>query len=150
MAYKGRQSKPARFFAFCGEEQRDGDLATFVKQEAEREGYKRARRETAHGLEVGDIVYNEWGYEQTNVSYFKVLRVPSGRSVVLREIKGDRVEDAPTSMTGRSIPKPGEFVGGSKAQTRRATGFERIGSGKDSGGDLQKWDGVPRRVTWYA
>lgn len=150
IAYKGRQSKPARFLAFGSNEHRERSLAELVKQETEREGYKRARRETAHGLEIGDILYNEWGYEQTNVSYFQVLRVPSGRSVVLREIEADRIEDKPMSMSGKSTPKPGEFVASSKEQTRRATGFQRVGSGKDYGGDLQKWDGTPRRVTWYA
>lgn len=150
VAYKGRQSKPARFYVFPSAQHRDANLAAFVEQEAEREGYKRARRETAHGLEIGDILYHEWGYEQTNINYFQVLRVPSGRSVVLREIKADRIEDQPMSMTGRSVPKLGEFVANSKEQTRRATGFQRVGSGRDGGGDLQKWDGTPRRVTWYA
>lgn len=145
----GEVHTPTRFYAFPSAEHRDADLAKFIAQEVERESYKRARRETAHGLGVGDILYNEWGYEQTNVSYFEVLRVPSGRSVVLREIKADRVEDQPMSMSGKSIPKPGEFVGNSKEQTRRATGFQRVGGGRDCGGDLQKWDGTPRRVTWY-
>ena len=57
VAYKGRQGKPARFFAFGSVERRDDNLAGYVKQEAEREQYKRARREAGHGLEVGDIVY---------------------------------------------------------------------------------------------
>lgn len=72
VAYKGRQSKPARFYAFPSEEHRDANLADFVKQQTEAEDWKRARRETGHGLTVGDIVYSCWGYEQTNVDFSRL------------------------------------------------------------------------------
>lgn len=29
---------------------------------------------TTHGYEVGDIVYGSWGYDQTNVDYYLVVR----------------------------------------------------------------------------
>lgn len=149
VAYKGRQGKPARFFAFGSVERRDDNLAGYVKQEAEREEYKRARRETGHGLEVGDIVYSMWGYEQTNVDFFEVVRAPSGRSAVVRQIEADTIEDKPGSMTGKTTPKPGQYVALTKEETRRASGLHSLNGGKSLRGDLQKWDGTPRRVSWY-
>lgn len=143
LAYKGRQSKPARFLAFGSTEARDRSLASFVEYEEGIETRKRERQQAGHGLAVGDIVYSVWGYEQTNVTFYEVVRVPSGRSATVRELEADRIESAPGSMTGKSTPKPGQYVQGTKEKTRRATGWHALG-------ELSKWDGTPRPVTWYA
>ena len=149
IAYKGRQSKLAHFLSFQSETRRDEYLATYIHRETEIETYKHARRETGHGLAVGDIVYSVWGYEQTNVEFFEVVRVPSGRSAVVLQIEGDTTEDSPGSMTGWTTPRPGQFQAGAKEQTRRVSGLHSLNGGKSTRGDLQKWDGTPRRVTWY-
>lgn len=143
VAYKGRQSKPARFLAFTSVEARDGSLASFVEYEKGIEARKRERKQAAHGLAVGDIVYSVWGYDQTNVTFYEVVRVPSSRSATVRELQADRIEGAPGSMSGKSAPKPGQFANGAKEKTRRATGWHTLG-------ELSKWDGRPCGVTWYA
>jgi hypothetical protein len=143
LAYKGRQSKPARSMAFVSAEARDRSLASFVEYEDRIEARKRQRQQASHGLVVGDIVYSVWGYEQTNVTFYEVVRVPSSRSATLRELEADSIEDAPRNMTGKSTPKPGQYVQGTKEKTRRTTGWHRLG-------ELSKWDGRPCRVTWYA
>lgn len=147
MAYKGRQGKPAYHYSYTSEGDRDRAIARTVEQETTREDGKRARREAGHGLAVGDVVFTEWGYDQTNVDYFLVVRVPSPRSVVLRELESDRIEDGPMSMSGRAVPRLGEFVAGSKELTRRAAGAGYVNV-SDSRGAARKWDGQPRRVSW--
>lgn len=149
MAYKGRQSRAAYAFGFATAKARDRYLAGVVERETEREDAKRARKEVGHGLAVGDVVYTEWGYEQTNVNYYQVLRVPSPRSAVVRELEADRIEDGPMSMTGRAVPRLGDFRACSKEMTRRAAGLHTINIG-DSQGAGRKWSGEPRRVSWYA
>jgi hypothetical protein len=133
VAYKGRQSKPRQFSSFSSEERLEAAISNLVTQETEVENFKRARRETAHGLEVGDVLYSEWGYEQTNVNYYQVIRVVSGRSVVIRELRSQVVAGSEMAMSGKRAPILGEFVSNSKEQTRRATGFHRVSSGKDGG-----------------
>lgn len=149
LAYKGRQSKPKQHAAFSTVEGRDRALASLVEQHESMEAWKRERKEAQHGLEVGDIVCSVWGYEQTNVTFFEVVRVPSGRSATLRELEAERVEDAPHSMTGTATPKPGQYAQGAKDQTRRATGLHKLSGLKSWHGDAQKWSGKPCRVTWY-
>ncbi|QSB03778.1 hypothetical protein JWZ98_22980 (plasmid) [Methylomonas sp. EFPC1] len=149
VAYKGRKGKPARCFAFVSEDHRDKHLSTYVEVETNNENFKRSRRETGHGLIAGEIVYAVWGYEQTNVDFFEVVRVSTARSAVIRRIESNTVEDKPGSMTGYATPKPGQFVAVAKEETRRANGFQRLHGGKSSLGDLQKWNGKPCRVTWY-
>lgn len=149
VAYKGRQRKACRFLAFGDDERRDAYLAELVKTETEAEDWKRARRETAHGLDVGDIVYSSWGYEQTNVDFYEVVRVPSGRSAVIRQIERDTTS-APGRMSGMTTPKPGAFVATAKESTRRADGRHCLKGGNLTIGSLQKWDGKPKAISWYA
>jgi hypothetical protein len=54
------------------------------------------------GLSVGSVWYTSWGYDQTNVEFFEVVRT-TGASIVLRRI-GAEVQD------GRLYPRPGEYV----------------------------------------
>lgn len=150
MAYKGRQSKPARFYAFQSDERRDANLADYVKQQTEQEDRKRERRETGHGLAVGDIVYSSWGYEQTNVDFFEVVRVPSGRSAVVRQIEKEVTESGTGHMSGKATAKPGQFEASAKEATHRAAGLHCLTGGKSAPGNLFKWDGTPRSVSWYA
>ena len=39
------------------------------------------------GIKIGDIFYCTWGYEQTNISMFQVVKLCGKTSVVLREVK---------------------------------------------------------------
>lgn len=149
VAYKGRQGKAARHYAFPDSERRDASLAAFVKQETEAQDWKRARREAGHGLDVGDIVYSSWGYEQTNVDFFEIVRVPSGRSAVVRKIEQDTIESAPGSMCGKTTPKPGQFEATAKEATHRAAGLHSLIGGKSARGSLSKWEGRPCGVSWY-
>ncbi|ROL79150.1 hypothetical protein BLX41_11005 [Pseudomonas protegens] len=149
VTYKGRQSKPSHCIVFPDADYRDRTLADYVAQETEREDFKRARLQTAHELVEGDIMVSVWGYEQTNASFFQVVRVPSDRGVVVRLIRANVTEKSDQSMTGHSEPKPGEFDHDAKEEMRRATGKHPITAGKRWHGDLHKWDGKPVRVTFY-
>lgn len=149
VAYKGRQSKPCRFIAFADDERRQTYLVELVNTETEAEIWKRARRETAHGLSVGDILFSSWGYDQTNVDFYEVVRVPSARFAVVRQIKQETTENS-SSMSGVTVPKPGEFVSTAKESIRSAAGWHCLNGGNLTMGSLQKWDCKPKFVSWYA
>ena len=45
----------------------------------------------AHHYKVGDILYNSWGYNQTNVDWYQVIKVKP-KSIVIHPIAGDYKE----------------------------------------------------------
>ena len=143
VAYKGRKSKAERSRIFSNVETRDRELASFVEFHEGVEARKRQEREAVHGLAVGDIVYSIWGYEQTNVTFYEVVRVPSARTATVRKLKANWIESEPCSMRGTSTPRPGEYVENEKPRNRRATGWHTLG-------ELEKWNGKPCPVTsWH-
>lgn len=52
-------------------------------------------------LNVGDIVYASWGYEQTNIDFYQVVRKTAKRYFV-REIKSAYTETG--FMSGENLP----------------------------------------------
>ncbi|WGD37569.1 hypothetical protein [Lysinibacter sp. HNR] len=57
----------------------------------------------------GTIFYSSWGYEQTNIDFYEVVRVTT-KTVTLRPIGASRTETI-SAMSGTVTPKPGEFTG---------------------------------------
>ena len=51
---------------------------------------------------VGDVLVSSWGWEQTNIDYYKIVRLVGKRSVEVVQI-GSMCEDT-GNMTGESIP----------------------------------------------
>lgn len=98
----------------------------------------------AKELKVGDILVSSWGYEQTNVNYFQVLRI-TGKSVEIQGIrKHSHGEDG--FMTGKCEPIANDFFG-KKMMKRYVPGQSiRISSYEYA----SKWDGKPDRQSWYA
>lgn len=149
IAYKGRQTKMFRHTAFTSVESREASVKRLVDSETQHEDRKRARKEASHGLYTGDIVYATWGSEQTNVDFYQVVRIPSGRSAVVREIKKELESDGPQTMTGYVTPCADQFADGSAEINRRTVEEHRLSDIGNSRGELVKWDGTPRRVSFY-
>lgn len=49
-------------------------ISNAVSRKKTQEEYK-AKRNKPHSLEVGDILYASWGYDQTNIDFFKVVEL---------------------------------------------------------------------------
>lgn len=69
---------------------------------------KAADAENNAGFQVGDILYSSWGYEQTNIDYYEVVRV-SGVSAWIRPIAKECEYLGP--MHGTCTPVPGKYTG---------------------------------------
>ena len=45
-----------------------------------------------YGVKVGDVFYESWGYEQTNIDFWEVVKLRGKTQVVLRAISSKVVE----------------------------------------------------------
>lgn len=116
--YLGKRTKPEAHLIFPSLEARDAYLARFVekaerfaREKAERKAAEKAARAAfTHGYALGDILVSSWGYEQTNLEFFEVVGVPSGKSVLLRPVASRRVRS--TGWASADVaPAPGQFTG---------------------------------------
>ena len=60
---------------------------------------------TTPTLKVGDVMYSSWGYDQTNVDFYKVVRA-TAKSVWLISIGASAVEGSEGFMCNRVLPDP--------------------------------------------
>lgn len=61
------------------------------------------RPREAEGVEIGQIYYASWGYEQTNNDFVKVVGLsPSGKTAIVKRMK--TVQTETSSMVGTEIP----------------------------------------------
>lgn len=103
----------------------------------------------ARTLEVGDILASQWGYEQTNVCFYEVIKA-SRFFVTVREISALSM---PTGWAqDLKAPRPGSYIG--EPMRRKVKDYSIA---KDSpyieikSFELARlWDGRPTEATsWY-
>lgn len=111
--FAGRAMKPAWRYSFrslrdagvyaerwvAGVERKN---AATAQRRAERTAYR-------HTLQVGDVLYTNWGYEQTNVDFYQVTARIGSTMVEVRKIAQESEQGE--NMSGLCTPVPGEFVG---------------------------------------
>jgi hypothetical protein len=95
---------------------------------------------------VGDILYTSWGYDQTNVDFYQVVRV-KGSAVYVREIGANFHDSLATRGADYVSAVRGAFIG---AETRHTISKSYNGIGytlkiKDHSAWL--WDGKPKSQT---
>lgn len=142
-------------FYFVSIEQRDAwidkkieSLNAWEVRKLERKEQRKLERKTLiENLKVGDILTDSWGYDQTNVEFYKVLSI-KGSTVEIRELTHKVVEGSYYShgmacqmMPGDSFVKDSEVI---KKQVRSP--YIKIGSCIS----LSKWDGQSKYCSWYA
>lgn len=99
--------------------------------------------------QVGDIVYNSWGYEQTNVSFYQVINV-TARSIKVKEISQSQVPGSMEShgMACDVIANKDSFIENGKQYTLRVKKEGRL-SQPNSVYYFSKCDGRPKYKSWY-
>lgn len=111
IAYAGNSSKRAWYYSFPSEERRQATIKEFfagLQAHKDMIAERKIERMKPHTLNVGDILYSSWGYDQTNIDYYQVVSV-RGKVVDLRELAQDSKETG--FMQGKCTPRRGDFVG---------------------------------------
>lgn len=100
IGYIGKSNKPAMRFRFKSEGDRDAHVQTFIKVTTENLtarknaiAERRIARKVPNALKEGDILYTSWGYDQTNINFYQVVKVVSDSTVQIREIKSKHVPE---------------------------------------------------------
>lgn len=100
-------------------------------------------------FDVGQILYSSWGYDQTNVDFYRIEQ-RRGNFVTLQELESAESSDGAQSMTGRVVPLEPHQARGEpirrKVHAMPGTTFVKI----NSYAFAYPWDGTPKRVSHYA
>ena len=151
MCFIGKQSKPAWHYAFSTYERMEkyiADQIESVRLSQERKAKEKAERLKPHSLKVGDIMVCSWGYDQTNVDFYKVKRLVGKSMVELIGIRSAHVDDSDEAhgMACKVIPLPDHEYG--EPFKKKANSRNRISMTSYSSAVL--WDGKPEYKSWYA
>ena len=109
------QFKQLEGFYFENEERRqqyiDKKIATIKEREEDKQSIKQRKEEAKadHNFKVGDILYQSWGYEQTNIDFYQITAVLN-KSVRIRKIGQEMVKSA-GFMSEYVKPSKDSFIG---------------------------------------
>lgn len=165
IAYRGNANKSEWHYTFKKDTQLDEHIAKWfqgIRDHKQMLSERKESRKAPHIFKVGDIVSNSWGYDQTNVDWYRVTKT-SDHFVWLAQIAGDTVNhDGAGPMSGYSTPAidvsaddPSKWgvvetahdgVLLNKSHRHAATG----GNINMRHGSCTKWDGKPKYESWYA
>jgi hypothetical protein len=102
-------------------------------------------------IKVGDIFMYSWGYDQTNIDFFKGIKTTE-KTVTVQQIEAESVKGEDGFMTDECVPKRDVFKGRSKPV--RKTMYPA--TDKQGGyclhfdyGTGYLWDDKPQRRSWY-
>ena len=98
---------------------------------------------------IGDIVYNSWGYEQTNIEFYQVISM-TARTIKVKRTCSTEVEDSAYShgMACEVVATKDAFVKDGKEYQLRV-GKDGNLSNPESYYYFSKWDGRPKYKSWY-
>ena len=97
-------------------------------------------------VKVSAIVYNSWGYGQTNIDWYQVVKV-TPKGVSLRKIKGE-IKSKPMDMSGTTTPLKDQFDGEEIMQKKIRFGQWGASMSFKYGCGVF-WSGEPVGVSWY-
>lgn len=143
VAVTSKAKKPFVWENYRSEENRDRRVGEILKNWNDEIVRKRQRKEEKQykgGLNVGDILYTSWGYDQTNVEFFQVVGVPSPSMVEIRGISGKR------ASSDRVVADPNSFIGPVLRKRPQGNG-DKLYVKLDSVRTAWLWDGKPRYKT---
>lgn len=116
---KGKYAKEKSVWAyhFSTPEKRQEYIDNFLakqkafsdQKEAEKRTFIEAKRNLVNPFKVGDIFYDSWGYDQTNIDFYQIVEVGK-KSVVIRPI-GQKFLESAGFMCEYVAPVPDSFSG---------------------------------------
>lgn len=149
IGFSGKRSKPDFNYGFKNFMGRKTFIDRYLKRlddiKADKEKRKQDRLSYVHTLEVGDILVCSWGYEQTNVDFYQVVRLVGKTIAIIREIESTHLDEAGCGMSGIKMPVKDAFSGEEMVKKIGKGNYVRI----TSFAWASPWNGKPCRYNWY-
>lgn len=115
-----------------------------IQQEKQARKEKEKSFDASSIYSIGDIIYNSWGWEQTNIDFFQIVKVTKS-NVFLRPIT-QHVTEYNSSMSEYVAPNPDQFYSEEVTQHKVSSGW--YVSFKHGAGN--RYDGTPKYQSHYA
>jgi len=135
IAFAGKAQKPLWHYTFQSEDKRSDYIKKTIDQRKMimdvKNKEREERRNFKHSLNVGDILYDTWGYDQTNVDFYQVVAVGE-KSVKIRPISSRNTDDS------HVVPLPDKFTGPAELKVVGRGNHVRVHSGAAG-----PWEGRP-------
>lgn len=162
IAYSGKAKNYSYFLKYSTFEQMETAIITFVTNIQRNEAAKKEEKQKAleakktfdinEHFQAGDILVDTWGYEQTQVDFYKVIEV-SGMTLTVREICYQTVEGSEYSHGMADEVMPYDVIVESEAAFKVRVKCNKDGSASicqpKSYGYLRKWEGRAMYRSWY-
>ncbi len=116
IGYRGRAKKPSFNYRYQSEAKRAERTNEWILAQSERN--EASRKPAPRLLAVDDVLRASWGYDQTNIDYYKITKL-IGKSMV-EVIEIGQISENNGGMSGDCVPDPSAVLG--KPMRRRATG----------------------------
>ena len=149
IAYGGKRTKADWHYSFptqeAAQKKIDEWFASLTGHETLKAQFK-AERNKPHSLKVGDLIYNSWGWEQTNIDFYQVVRV-SEHCVWLRKLCHETEEKG--FMQGPTRPILGQFAEDEITQHHASQNEHGVHIHFKYGAGC-KWSGGDLWCSWYA
>jgi hypothetical protein len=112
VAFRGTAGRPSWHYRFRTEAQREKSIADFLATLQGWAEYKSERRAAVkafqHDVKVGDVFRSSWGYDQTNIDYYQVVRLIGKHMAEVRAIQQEVQETA--WAQGECVPVLGKWA----------------------------------------
>lgn len=81
-------------------------------------------------VKVGDIFYSSWGYDQTNIDFYQIVRLTEKGSAFVRPIRARRVETENGHFTQEAlVPVKDGFFEGYSSHIKSEGAMKRLRAG---------------------
>jgi len=146
--YEGKGWRPAAYYRFKEEERRIEFIAERKgradRQEQESKQLAVKYEEQAKSIKEGTILYSSWGYEQTNIDFYKVVKKINKKLWIVPISQRRSFEES--DMSGSCIADPETVTGEPFVKFINKWGGVTLNSFSWCG----PWDGQPKGWTSYA
>ena len=107
--YSSSRTQTPKRIRFNSTTSRRAYVLNWIKNQRAAEASRAARRCVARDLVVGDVLRSSWGYDQTNIDYFQVVKLVGKTMVEVREL--NQLRESSAIDMGTCAPVVNDFAG---------------------------------------